>query len=63
MDELETRDPGGQPGKPGSVASPKAAYTSPRVIVYGSLTVLTQGSGGQYGDECTSGQHDEDERF
>ncbi len=43
--------------------STKRAYTSPQVIVYGILSSLTQGSGGQYGDECTSGHHDEDERY
>jgi len=38
-------------------------YEPPQMIVYGSITTLTKGGGGRYGDECTSGKHDEDERY
>lgn len=34
----------------------KPSYHPPRMVVYGTVTRLTKGSGGEYDDECTSGK-------
>ncbi len=39
----------------------KKPYQSPQVITYGLVGELTKGSGGNYDDECTSGQWQSDD--
>lgn len=34
----------------------KPPYQPPRMVVYGTVTQLIKGSGGDYDDECTSGK-------
>ena len=39
----------------------KPRYVPPRITVLGTVTELTRGSGGDYGDECTSGRQPGDD--